>query len=60
MKSDHKQTDPLGGYARMTVRCADVLNLYHIRELGAPIASIGGAGISDGVFLTGIIAVLLA
>ena len=39
---------------------ADVLNLYRIRDLGAPIASIGGAGISDGVFLTGIIAVLLA
>ncbi len=39
---------------------ADVFNLYRIRELGAPIVSIGGAGISDGVFLTGIIAVLLA
>jgi len=39
---------------------ADVLNLGRIQELGAPIASIGGAGISDGVFLTGIIAVLLA
>ncbi len=39
---------------------ADVLNLYRIRELGAPIASIGGAGISDGVFLTGVLAVLLA
>ncbi len=39
---------------------ADVLNLYLIQELGAPIASIGGAGVSDGIFLTGIIAVLLA
>lgn len=39
---------------------ADVLNLGRIRELGAPIASIGGAGLSDGIFLTGIIAVLLA
>ncbi len=39
---------------------ADVFNLNRIQELGAPIASIGGAGISDGVFLTGIIAVLLA
>ncbi len=39
---------------------ADVFNLYRIRDLGAPIASIGGAGISDGVFLTGILAVLLA
>jgi hypothetical protein len=35
-------------------------NLYRIRELGDPIASIGGAGISDGVVLTGIIAVLPA
>ena len=39
---------------------ADVFNLYRIRDIGAPIASIGGAGISDGVFLTGILAVLLA
>jgi uncharacterized membrane protein len=39
---------------------ADVLNLYLIQKLGAPIASIGGAGVSDGIFLTGIIAVLLA
>ncbi len=39
---------------------ADVFNLYRIGELGAPVASIGGAGISDGVFLTGVIAVLLA
>jgi len=39
---------------------ADILNLDRIRDLGAPIASIGGAGISDGVFLTGIIAVLVA
>ena len=29
-------------------------------ELGAPIALIGGASVSDGVFLTGMIAVLLA
>ncbi len=39
---------------------ADLLNLNRIQELGAPVASIGGAGISDGIFLTGIIAVLLA
>ncbi len=39
---------------------ADLLNLKKIPELGAPIASIGGAGTFDGVFLTGIIAVLLA
>jgi len=30
------------------------------RGLGAPISSIGGAGTFDGIFLTGILAVLLA
>lgn len=39
---------------------ADVLNLGRITELGAPIVSIGGAGTFDGIFLTGIIAGLLA
>lgn len=39
---------------------ADILNLKRIPNLGAPVASIGGAGTFDGVFLTGIIAVLLA
>ena len=38
----------------------DLLNLGKIQGLGAPVASIGGAGTFDGVFLTGIIAVLLA
>jgi len=39
---------------------ADVLNLGDLQSLGAPVASIGGAGTFDGVFLTGVIAVLLA
>jgi uncharacterized membrane protein len=39
---------------------ADLLNLDKINDLGAPIASIGGAGTFDGIFLTGILAVLLA
>jgi uncharacterized membrane protein len=39
---------------------ADLLNLGRIRGLGAPVVSIGGAGTFDGVFLTGILAVLLA
>jgi uncharacterized membrane protein len=39
---------------------ADLLNLDKINGLGAPIASIGGAGTFDGIFLTGILAVLLA
>ncbi len=39
---------------------ADILNLPNIEELGAPVASIGGAGTFDGIFLAGIIAVLIA
>ena len=39
---------------------ADLLNLGEIQRLGAPIASIGGAGTFDAIFLTGILAVLLA
>ncbi len=38
---------------------ADLSNLGGITKLGAPVVSIGGAGTFDGVFLTGIIAVLL-
>jgi len=43
-----------------TLLGADLVNLPKIRRLGAPVASIGGAGTFDGVFLTGIVAVLLA
>ncbi|NIR91704.1 MAG: DUF1614 domain-containing protein [Gammaproteobacteria bacterium] len=39
---------------------ADLLNLGNIQGLGAPVASIGGAGTFDGIFLSGILAVLLA
>jgi uncharacterized membrane protein len=39
---------------------ADLLNLGKVQDLGAPVASIGGAGTFDGVFLTGVFAVLLA
>ena len=39
---------------------ADFLNLGKVQGLGAPVASIGGAGTFDGIFLTGILAVLLA
>jgi uncharacterized membrane protein len=39
---------------------ADLLNLGRIQGLGAPVASIGGAGTFDGIFLCGILAVLLA
>ncbi|MFI9652516.1 DUF1614 domain-containing protein [Guyparkeria halopsychrophila] len=39
---------------------ADLLRLKDIRKMGSPVASIGGAGTFDGIFITGIIAVLLA
>ncbi|RLB83684.1 MAG: hypothetical protein DRH15_05420 [Deltaproteobacteria bacterium] len=39
---------------------ADLLNLEKIKDLGAPVASIGGAGTFDGIFLNGVLAVLLA
>ncbi len=38
---------------------ADLLNWKYFDKLGAPVVSIGGAGTFDGVFLTGILAVLL-
>jgi uncharacterized membrane protein len=46
---------PLG-----TLLGADLVNLPKVRRLGAPVVSIGGAGTFDGVFITGILAVLLA
>jgi uncharacterized membrane protein len=49
----------VGGVAG-TLIGADIANLGKLRDLGAPVASIGGAGTFDGVFLTGIVAVLLA
>jgi uncharacterized membrane protein len=39
---------------------ADLLNLGRLQGLGAPVASIGGAGTFDGIFLTGVLAVLIA
>jgi len=42
-----------------TLLGADIMNLNEIRDLGAPVASIGGAGTFDGVFLSGLISVLL-
>lgn len=38
---------------------ADILRLHNVRNIATPVAAIGGAGTFDGVFLTGIIAVLL-
>jgi uncharacterized membrane protein len=39
---------------------ADLTNLHRTRDLGAPVVSIGGAGTFDGIFTTGLLAVLLA
>lgn len=39
---------------------ADILRLRDIQSLGTSVASIGGAGTFDGIFLTGIVAALLA
>jgi uncharacterized membrane protein len=38
---------------------ADISRLNDIRKMGTPFASIGGAGTFDGIFLSGIVAVLL-
>ena len=38
---------------------ADLLNLGKISEIGASIVSIGGTGIFDGVYMTGITAIFL-
>lgn len=39
---------------------ADLLNLDKLTRLGAPVLSIGGAGTFDGIFMTGVLSVLLA
>ncbi len=43
-----------------TLLGADIYNLRAIARLGAPVASIGGAGTWDGIFLAGLLAALLA
>lgn len=56
-------TAPLVAYVCGTLGAligADLLNLDKIACLGAPVASIGGAGTFDGIFLNGILAVLLS
>jgi uncharacterized membrane protein len=57
-----RQAPPLAYIAGSlgTLIGADLLNLGKIQGLGAPVASIGGAGTFDAVFLTGILAVLLS
>lgn len=57
-----RQAAPLAYIAGIlgTLTGADLLNLDMVQGLGAPVASIGGAGKFDGIFLTGVVAVLLA
>jgi uncharacterized membrane protein len=57
-----KNAAPLAyiGGALGTLIGADLTNLDKVQGLGAPVASIGGAGTFDGIFLTGILAVLIA
>jgi uncharacterized membrane protein len=43
-----------------TLLGADVFNLGKLKGLGAPVASIGGAGTFDAIFVTGLLAVLIA
>ena len=39
---------------------ADLLNLNKLKRLGAQKVSIGGAGVFDGIYLTGIVAAFLS
>jgi uncharacterized membrane protein len=54
---------PAVAYVAGTLGCllgADILNLPLIAQMQAPVASIGGAGTFDGVFVTGLVAAILA
>jgi uncharacterized membrane protein len=57
-----KRAAPLAyiGGSLGTLIGADLLNLDKVRGLGAPVASIGGAGTFDGIFMIGVLAVLIA
>jgi uncharacterized membrane protein len=57
---EHAAVLAYAGGSLGTLIGADLLNLGVVQGLGAPVASIGGAGTFDGIFLTGIVAVLLA
>ena len=58
-----RERRPAVAYVAGTIGCllgADILNLGLVARLHAGMAAIGGAGTFDGVFVSGIIAVLLA
>jgi uncharacterized membrane protein len=56
-----EQAAPLAyiGGSLGTLIGADLLNLGNIRGLAAPVASIGGVGTFESIFLIGIVAVLI-
>lgn len=59
---DHANSAPLAyicGTSGVIIG-ADLLRIRDIRAFGVPFASIGGAGTFDGIFMTGLVAVLLA
>jgi uncharacterized membrane protein len=58
-----REQRPVVAYVAGTIGClmgADVMNLALVARLNAPVAAIGGAGTFDGIFVSGVIAVLLA
>jgi uncharacterized membrane protein len=58
-----REQRPVVAYVAGTMGClvgADVMNLALVARLNAPVAAIGGAGTFDGIFVSGVIAVLLA
>lgn len=57
-RPDHEAVDAAGSLG--TLIGADLLNFDKLADPKAPILSIGGAGTFDGIFVTGIVAVLIA
>ena len=58
----YREAAPLAyiGGSMGTLIGADLLNLDKVQGLAAPVISIGGAGTFDGIFVTGVLAVLIA
>jgi uncharacterized membrane protein len=57
---DHSAAVAYSAAALGTLIGADLLHLRRVARLGATVVSIGGAGTFDGIFLGGIVAVVLA
>jgi uncharacterized membrane protein len=60
LSRQHAATLAYIGGSLGTLIGADLFNIGDIQGLGAPVASIGGAGTFDGIFVTGILAVIIA